>query len=103
MIARKPNLDLCPPTNLAEPGVEYLHQIMLSSVRLDRLIQYVLSYTKLIHSPVPMEEVNLDRLVRDITETYPNGQPIKPQIHIQGRLPMVMGNEALLTQCVAKL
>jgi signal transduction histidine kinase len=50
-----------------------------------------------------MEEVNLDRLVRDIIETYPNGQPIKPQILIQGTLPSVMGNAALLTQCVANL
>jgi len=88
---------------LDERGVQYLHQIMRSSVRLDRLIQDVLSYTKLLHSPVPMEEVNLDRLVRDIIETYPNGQPLKPRINIKGTLPNVMGNEALLTQCVANL
>jgi signal transduction histidine kinase len=88
---------------LDERGVQYLHQIMRSSIRLDRLIQDVLSYTKLLHSPVPMEEVNLDRLVRDIIETYPNGQPLKPQIKIKGTLPNVMGNEALLTQCVANL
>ena len=76
---------------------------MRSAVRLDRLIQDVLSYTRIIHSPVPMEPVDLDRLVRDIIETYPNGQPIKPQISIKGTLPRVMGNEALLTQCVSNL
>jgi PAS domain S-box-containing protein len=88
---------------LDERGSNYLHQIMRSSVRLDRLIQDVLSYTTLLHSPVPMEEVNLDRLVRDIVETYPKGQPLKPQINIRGTLPRVMGNEALLTQCAANL
>jgi len=90
-------------SKLDEQGANYLHQIMRSAVRLDRLIQDVLSYTRILHSPLPMEPVDLDRLVRDIVETYPNGQPIKPQIQIKGTLPKVMGNEALLTQCVANL
>ena len=52
---------------------------------------------------LPMERVDLDRLVRDIIETFPNGQPIKPEIQIKGKLPQVMGNEALLAQCVSNL
>ena len=88
---------------LDEQGVNYLQQIMRSSVRLDRLIQDVLSYARILHSPLPMVSVDLDRLVRDIIETYPNEQPIKPQIQIIGKLPQVMGNEALLTQCVSNL
>ena len=88
---------------LDEQGVDYLHQIMRSAVRLDHLIQDVLSYTKILHAKLPMEPVDLDRLVRDIVETFPNGQPIKPQIQIKGTLPMVMGNESLLAQCVSNL
>ena len=88
---------------LDEQGVNYLQQIMRSSVRLDRLIQDVLSYARILHSPLPMVSVDLDRLVRDIIETYPNEQPIKPQIQIIGQLPRVIGNEALLTQCVSNL
>lgn len=90
-------------SKLDEKGVNYIHQIMRSAVRLDRLIQDVLSYTRILHSPVPMESVDLDRLVRDIVETYPNGLPIEPLIEIKGSLPKVMGNEALLTQCVSNL
>ena len=90
-------------SKLDEQGVNYLHQIMRSAVRLDRLIQDVLSYTRILHSPLPMERVDLDRLVRDIIETYPNGQPIKPQIQIKGRLPRIFGNEALIAQCVSNL
>jgi PAS domain S-box-containing protein len=90
-------------SKLDEQGVNYLHQIMRSAVRLDQLIRDVLSYTKILHSPLPMESVDLDRLVRDIIETYPNGQPIKPQIQIKGILPQVKGNEALLGQCVSNL
>jgi len=88
---------------LDERGVNYLHQIMRSAVRLDRLIQDVLSYTRILHSTLPMERVDLDRLVRDIVEIFPNGQPIPPEIQIKGPLPLVMGNQALLAQCVSNL
>jgi len=88
---------------LDEQGVNYLQQIMRSAVRLDRLIQDVLSYTRVLHTPLLMKPVDLDRLTRDIIETYPNEAAIKPEIHIHGRLPMVAGNEALLTQCISNL
>jgi signal transduction histidine kinase len=84
-------------------GVNYLQQIMRSAVRLDRLIQDVLSYTRTLQAKVPMEPVNLDRLVRDIVETLPNGHAIKPEIQIIGALPEVIANEALLAQCVSNL
>jgi PAS domain S-box-containing protein len=85
---------------LDEKGLSYLHGIMRSAVRLDRLIQDVLSYTKLLHGEMPVEP---DRLVRDMIESFPNGQPIRPEIRIKGSLPDVMGNEALLAQCVSNL
>jgi PAS domain S-box-containing protein len=90
-------------SKLDEQGVNYLQQIMRSAVRLDRLIQDVLSYTRILHTPLPMAPLDLDRLVRDIIETYPNEQAIKPEIQIKGKLPVVLGNEALLTQCVSNL
>ncbi len=88
---------------LDEQGVNYLHQIMRSAVRLDRLIQDVLSYTRILHAKLPLERVDLDRLVRDLIDTFPDGQPIKPEIQIKGPLPNVRGNEALLAQCVTNL
>jgi PAS domain S-box-containing protein len=88
---------------LDEQGVNYLQQIMRSAVRLDRLIQDVLSYTKIMHKSLPMEQVDLDRLVRDIVETYCDGQPTKVQIQVNGVLPKVLGNQALITQCVSNL
>jgi PAS domain S-box-containing protein len=88
---------------LDEQGVYYLQQIMRSTVRLDRLIQDVLSYTRILHANVPLEHVDLDRLVRDIVETFPSGQPIPPVFDVQGTLPSVLGNQALLAQCVTNL
>ncbi len=88
---------------LDERGLDYLQRIMRSAVRLDHLIQDVLSYTRILHATLPMGRVDLDRLVRDMIEAFPNGQPIKPEIRIRGTLPHVMGNEALLAQCVSNL
>jgi PAS domain S-box-containing protein len=88
---------------LDEKGLDYLHRIMRSAVRLDHLIQDVLSYTRIHHAPLSMGRVDLDRLVRDVIETLPNGYPIKPEIRVTGTLPQVIGNEALLAQCVSNI
>jgi PAS domain S-box-containing protein len=88
---------------LNEQGVEYLQKIMRSSVRLDHLIKDVLSYARVLHNRTPLVKVDLDRLVRDLVEGMPNGQPIAPRIEIMGTFPSVMGNEALLGQCVSNL
>jgi PAS domain S-box-containing protein len=90
-------------SKLDEQGINYLTQIMRSAVRMDRLIQDVLSYTRILHPPLPMEPLDLDRLVRDLIATYPHPLPIQPRIQIHGKLPTVIGNEALLTQCVSNL
>jgi signal transduction histidine kinase len=86
---------------LDERGVNFLQQIMRSANRLDRLIQDVLSYSSVLHSKVRMGPVDLDRLMRDIIQTYPNGN--KAHFHIQEKLPEVLGNEAFLTQCFSNL
>ncbi len=88
---------------LDEPGLNYVHQIMRSAVRLDRLIQDVLSYTRVLHAELRLEPVDLDSLVRDLMESFPNGQVIKPEIRILGTLPRVLANPALLGQCVSNL
>jgi PAS domain S-box-containing protein len=90
-------------SKLDEQGIHYLQQIMRSATRLDHLIQDVLSYSEILHAQVPMWPVDLDRLVRDVIETYPNGQAPQAGIQIRGTLPKVLGNEALLTQCVSNL
>jgi PAS domain S-box-containing protein len=88
-------------TKLDEQGIDYLQRIMRSALRLDRLIQDVLSFSSILHSTAVMEPVDLDRLIRDLIETYPNGH--KTEIQVQGKLPTVLGNEAFLTQCFSNL
>jgi PAS domain S-box-containing protein len=86
---------------LDEQGVSHLQRIVRAANRLDRLIQDVLSYSRLHRAETRMRPVDLDGLIRDIIATYLNGH--KADFHIQGRLPVVLGNEALLTQCFSNL
>jgi signal transduction histidine kinase len=88
---------------LDEQGVNYLHQIMRSSVRLDRLTHDVLSYTRIVNGELAMDCVDLDLLVRDLVAVLPFGRRVKPEIRIRGRLPRVVANEALLAQCISNL
>jgi PAS domain S-box-containing protein len=89
---------------LDQKGIHYLEQIIRAAVRLDHLIKDVLSYTKILHEKAPMTSVDLNRLVRDIIGTLPNGPPITtPSIQIKGVLPKVQANEVLLAQCVSNL
>ncbi len=84
-------------------GVDYLERIVRSSHRLDELIQDTLNYSKVLGGVVVNEPVDLDRLLRGILETYPDCQPPRAQITIEGILPKVLGNEAYLTRCISNL
>jgi signal transduction histidine kinase len=47
--------------------------------------------------------VDLSKLIRDLVETYPNLHPDRADIFIGEDLPVVLGNDALLTQCFSNL
>lgn len=87
---------------LDQTGCSYLQRMERAVVRMDKLIQDVLSYTKILRE-VPMEAIDLDTLLRDIMDTYEDWHPPRADIQIDGRLPNVLGNEALLGQCLANL
>jgi signal transduction histidine kinase len=84
-------------------GIDYLERIVRSSGRLDRLIMDVLSYSTIIGGQIEIGPADLSRLLQDLLDTYPDCQPPKAQIQIEGKLLNVMGNQAVLTQCIANL
>jgi two-component system CheB/CheR fusion protein len=53
-------------SQLDAEGMDYLRRIMGSASRLDRLIQDVLNYSKIIKAQIVVGELDLDRLTRDI-------------------------------------
>src|SRR5208337_1759991 len=73
-----------------------------SCVRMDRLIQDVLNYSKVVRGQATMERVNLDSLVREIIEAYTDPRA-SGNIEIAGTLPAVVGNQAVLNQCISNL
>ena len=81
----------------------YLERIARSAVRMDALIEDVLDYTRVLRGDARLTSVDLDRLARDIIATYPDWQTSKADIQIIGTLPLVLGHEGFLTQCVSNL
>jgi two-component system sensor histidine kinase/response regulator len=81
----------------------YLHKISSAAKRLDRLIEDVLSYSLLSRSKFKLTPIDSDQLIREIIEQYPGLQLPEANIRIEGQLPMVWANEAILTQCISNL
>src|SRR5207342_3023164 len=51
----------------------------------------------------PLHAVDLSRLIPGLIESYPNLRSDKAEIVIEDALPVVMGEESLLTQCFSNL
>ena len=81
---------------------DYLQKIAKSAERLDHLIQDLLAFSRMSHEPDSISPVNLDELIRDIVQQYPDFQG-KADIIIDGKLPVVLGHETALTQVVSNL
>jgi len=82
---------------------EYCRRILVAAERLDKLILDALQYNKTVLLELPLEPVDLSNFTSDLIKTYPNFQPDKADIRIEGPLPVVLANEALLTQCLSNL
>ncbi|MEO6568382.1 MAG: ATP-binding protein [Opitutaceae bacterium] len=88
---------------LGGEALSYLERISSSASRMDSLIQDVLNYTHVLQSSVGLAPVDLDWLVRDIVATHPDWRLPQVEILIDGTLPLVLGHEGFLTQCVSNL
>ena len=88
---------------LSPENRDYCQRILVGAARMDRLIQDALSYSRAVLQDLPLEPVDLAKLVRGVLDTYPNFHPDKADVRIEGKLPTILGNEALLTQCFSNL
>jgi signal transduction histidine kinase len=86
---------------LGEEERSFVGRIITGAERMDALITDALNYSKAVRSELPLGPVDVERLVRGMLDTYPEFQAA--QITIAGKLPLVMGNEAGLTQCFSNL
>lgn len=88
---------------LDEQGREYLDHIVRSGERMDRLVRDLLTYSRIARSELRIEPISLDKLVRDIVSQYPEMQPPRADIAVQGNLRSVMAHEPSLTQAISNL
>ena len=87
---------------LPKQAADYAQRIARSAERLDHLIQDLLNFSRISRDDDPISPVDLDRLVRDIVQQYPDFQGTA-DIIIEGKLPAVLGYETALTQVVSNL
>ena len=84
-------------------GKDYIRRIIGASDRMDRLIQDVLTYSRVTRTEVDLQPVDVEGLLDGIHETYPQFQPPQARIEIRRPIARAVGNEASLTQCLANL
>jgi signal transduction histidine kinase len=82
---------------------EYLNRIITAAGRMDRLITDALSYSQVVRHEMPVQVIDVGQLLRGMIDSYPIFQEPKARIEIAEDLPLVLGNEAGLTQCFSNL
>jgi PAS domain S-box-containing protein len=88
---------------LGEEGQRFLGRIASAAGRMDSLIQDVLNYSRVVRADLPLESVKIEQLLRDIVDTYPMLSTDKAEVVLKGEFPVVLGNEAMLTQVFSNL
>jgi PAS domain S-box-containing protein len=90
-------------SNLPPEAQGYVGYINDAAIRMDMLIQDVLTYTTILHSEIKISVVDLDTLVRQVIQSYPELHAADVQIEIQGLLPKVLGHPAAISQCLSNV
>jgi PAS domain S-box-containing protein len=89
--------------HLGSKGKDYLRSIQDSSRRLDALVQDVLKYSKLTATPLELQPVDVERLLKNLIAEYPTFQHPEAEITIEGPMCQVFGHEGFLTQCISNI
>ena len=82
---------------------DYLGRIQVAARRMDALIVDALQYSRTLRGDFPVGSVDVAAVLRGMLQSYPNLQPPKAQIRLEGDFPLVSGNEAGMTQCFSNL
>lgn len=87
---------------LDDAGRDYLRRIMQASIRLDRLLVDVLTYSYTARTELILEPVDLDALTEEIVDEYPALRGHKANIRVEAPLGQVVGHRPSV-QCVSNL
>ncbi len=81
----------------------FARRIKASAKRMDRLIQDGLNYSRMMRQELPLTAIDAAACLRGIVDTYPGFQRPDAEVEIEGEWPLVLANEAALTQCMSGL
>lgn len=81
----------------------YLVAIAEASLRMDRLIQDVLAFSRVPRSAVRLGPVGLDQLLREVVSVHPELQPPRAHLIFETPLPTVRAHRPALSQCLTNL
>ncbi|MRR38980.1 PAS domain-containing sensor histidine kinase, partial [bacterium] len=81
----------------------FLRQIITSAERMDLLITDALNYSRTVRQDLTLSPVDMERLLEGMLQTYPQFLSNRSHITLAPCLPVVVGNEAGLTQCFSNL
>jgi PAS domain S-box-containing protein len=84
-------------------GSDYLHRISKAAVRLDKLTQDLLTYSRLSRAEIEVESVDLEVLLTELIQQYPPFQRPAADIRIERPLLTVLAHEPSLAQCLSNL
>lgn len=90
-------------SGLDETAKDYLERICASANRLDRLIQDVLHYSRIVRGELVLGPVDSGALLAEIVASYPNFHRTDVSIEVVPPLPPVRANPAALTQVFSNL
>ncbi|MDB6130250.1 MAG: hypothetical protein JWM04_1357, partial [Verrucomicrobiales bacterium] len=88
---------------ISPEGREYIRRISSAAARMDRLIQDVLTYSKVSRVNLELKPVEVEKVFRDILELYPMFKEPEAKLEFVPPFPAVLAAEAVLTQCFANL
>ena len=72
-------------------------------MRLDRLILEVLTYSRISRSELSIIPVNLDNMMEDVLQTYPEIRASNAEIVLEQPLHFVLAAQTPLVQCISNL
>jgi PAS domain S-box-containing protein len=89
---------------LDDNAKKYLDRIIRGGTRMDRLIQDILTYSRLSRREIQLHPISLDKLTREIVRQYQDlNSTGNSDISVEGQLSTVIGHEPSLSQAISNL
>jgi signal transduction histidine kinase len=80
-----------------------IERMLTATNRMDLLISDVLNYNKAVREELPLHPVDVGKLLREMLSSYPEFQPPRVEMSLEGEFPPILGNEAGLGQCFSNV